>query len=211
MQRFDVYEFAEMDKKYRWEHPNEKIEIIFPQGGSTICYWRQAVLSIPCWKTFRKYSWLKNELSSDFLIKFPVNKGSLERMFNEVLAFMRTFEQRADVPERELSSIIFIELNKVYNDVIRYLTPYIRSSAAPELRELVTHPEILKIIDQAKAGKISIHQAYKLSNTFIRKTSCITPWQKMCDIISWTVNSSTKYPCSVVFVRILIMSSLRMR
>lgn len=168
MQRFDVYEFAEMDKKYLWEHPNEKIEIIFPKDGSTICYWRQAVLSIPCWKTFRKYSWLKNELSSDFLIKFPVNKGSLERMFNEVLAFMRTFEQRADVPERELSSIIFIELNKVYNDVIRYLTPYIRSSAAPELRELVTHPEILKIIDQAKAGKISIHQAYKLSNTFIR-------------------------------------------
>ena len=134
LREFDVYEFAEMDKEYLWTHENEKIVLHFPEGEPIVCYWRQAVLSIPCWKPFREFKWLKPHLTKDFVIPFPMSKGSLEKMFNKVLSYMRNFKERHDVDEPTIANIIYLEINKVFNDSIKYLTPYIPSTGARELR-----------------------------------------------------------------------------
>mgnify|MGYP000072164107 CR=1 FL=1 len=168
MKTFDVYDFAAQDKAYLWTHENEKIVLVFPNGEENTCYWRQAVLSIPCWKVFRSYDWLHDTLTPDFILKFPLNKSSLENMFNKVLSHMRQFRERKTVSERELSRLIFVEFNKLHNDVIRYLTPYVSASGARELREIIHHPEMEKIFDDVSNHRISIQKAYKLQDTLVR-------------------------------------------
>lgn len=170
LREFDVYEFAEMDKEYLWTHENEKIVLHFPEGEPIVCYWRQAVLSIPCWKPFRELKWLRPHLTKDFVIPFPMGKGSLEKMFNKVLSHMRNFKERHDVDEPTIANIIYLEINKVFNDSIKYLTPYIPSTGARELREIIHHPEIDKIYQRLKNGEIRIKDAYKQGDEIIRNS-----------------------------------------
>lgn len=63
---------------------------------------------------------------------------------------MRNFKERHGVDEPTIANIIYLEINKVFNDSIKYLTPYIPSTGARELREIIHHPEIDKIYQRLK-------------------------------------------------------------
>lgn len=164
----DALEFANYPKEFLWTEPNKQIQIRFPNGEIAECWWREALFSIYAWKLHRTYpDQLQYDLGPKYLIKFPVQKGSLLGLWNEVLHDTTEVREELGLGEQEIAQMIALEINKLHNDCCRYLTPYITSSTAKELREIIHHPEMEEIYAQwldacekLRLGEIQVQDAH---------------------------------------------------
>ncbi len=165
MQVFDAFEFADIDKKYLFTQPNQRIRLRF-HDGEVECWWREAVLSIYCWKLHRKYRQIP--LLSKYLIRLPINSASIDKMWNIVLENTEEERRALGIGVQELSRMIMLEINKLYNDSVMHLTKYITSSTARELRQIIHHPEMKSIVDGISPRHSSINRAYKEADELMR-------------------------------------------
>lgn len=171
LQVFHARDFADLEKEMLWMWPNEKIRMIF-DDGEVECYWREAVLSSYCWKLQRNNP--KILLSKDHLITLPINKGSVNKMWEKILRDNKDNWEKYDLNEQNLSEVIIKEINKLFNDSVRYLTKYTTSSGAKELREIVHHPVMEAIYAELNRTGSStnmhgaLRKAYREADDFVR-------------------------------------------
>lgn len=149
MREIDALALAQTDKVVLWTEPNEKILLKFPNGTTTECWWREAVVSTYGWKLFRTYEReLVHMLDERYIIRIPFQKSSLLDLWNKVMADTETIRGEIGITEDILSRMIALEFNKLHNDCCRYLTAYTTSSTARELREIIHHPEMEAVYER---------------------------------------------------------------
>lgn len=150
MKTFHALDFASLPKEELWTEKNKKIKLIF-EDGTVECYWRDAVLSSYCWKLHRENP-QHLRLTSNLMVERPITKKSLENKWNEILYSIKDDWERFGFTHEYISTVIFKEINKLFNDSCKFLTRYTTSSTARELREIIHHPVMEDIYERMVAA-----------------------------------------------------------
>lgn len=168
----DLLSMSDMEKMYG---SNDPVSVIFDDGESVECYFRQAALSSYFWKILADHNTdilakhllgqsQPNQLQRAEQIKFS-QKG-MSQLYKRIVTDI--IDKTPDDQKRNTYEVLAIDIacamNRIYNAVVEFIPEYVISSTAREMNELVNHPVIDKAYHslQSSLGRhIDIERAYR--------------------------------------------------